>query len=280
MAPASQHYAVDPMANADATLTPEQQKLILGGEACMWAEFISDENVDSRIWPRAAAVAERLWSAQDVRDPDSMYRRLNAVSVQLQELGLKHRSSTEVMLARMAGSDDIAALRVLADAVRPASITIREKEAEAAGGIQTSDIPLNRMVDAVAPESETARRFSGDVEQFAASKFQDVAAETRIRAQLVLWRDNGAQLRPWLQNSFLLNELSPVSQNLTGLAAAGLAALDFIDQRQPATDSWHREQTALIQQAEKPTADLILAVATAVQKLVDASASIGAAPRR
>ena len=103
MAPASQHYAVDPMANADATLTPEQQKLILGGEACMWAEFISDENVDSRIWPRAAAVAERLWSAQEVRDPDSMYRRLNAVSVELEELGLKHRSSTEVMLGADGG---------------------------------------------------------------------------------------------------------------------------------------------------------------------------------
>jgi hexosaminidase len=280
MAPASQHYAVDPMANADATLTPEQQKLILGGEACMWAEFISDENVDSRIWPRTAAVAERLWSAQDVRDPDSMYRRLNAVSVELEELGLKHRSSTGVMLARMAGSDDIAALRTLADAVQPASITIREKEAEATGGIQTSDIPLNRMVDAVAPESELGRRFSGDVDQFTASKFQDAAAEARIRGQLVLWRDNDAELRPLLQNSFLLKELAPVSQNLTTLAAAGLAALDFIDKGQPAADAWHREQTALILQAEKPTADLILAIAPAVQKLVDASASISAAPRR
>ncbi|MGA8409085.1 MAG: family 20 glycosylhydrolase [Candidatus Acidiferrales bacterium] len=280
MAPASQHYAVDPMANADATLTPEQQKLILGGEACMWAEFISDENVDSRIWPRAAAVAERLWSAQDVRDPDSMYRRLNAVSVELEELGLKRRTSTEVMLARMAGSDDITALRALGDAVQPASITIREKEAERAGGIQTSDIPLNRMVDAVAPESETARRFSGDVEEFAASKFQDVAAEARIRAQLVLWRDNDVELQPLLQNSYLLKELSPVSQNLTTLAAVGLAALDFIDKGQPAPDSWHREQTALILRAQEPTADVILAVAPAVQKLVDASASISAAPRR
>ncbi len=184
------------------------------------------------------------------------------------------------MLARMAGSDDIGALRVLADAVQPASITIREKEAEAAGGIQTSDIPLDRMVDAVAPESEMARRFSGNVDQFAASKFQDVAAEARIRAQLVLWRDNDAELQPLLQNSFLLKQLTPVSQNLTRLAATGLAALDFIDKGRPATDAWHGDQTALIQQAEKPTADLILAVAPAVQKLVDASASISAAPRR
>jgi hexosaminidase len=273
MAPASQHYTVDPMANADATLTPEQQKLILGGEACMWAEFIADETIDSRIWPRAAAVAERLWSAQSVRDADSMYRRLDAVSLQLEELGLTHRSSTEVMLARMAGADDIAALRVLADAVQPASITIREREAESAGGIQTSDIPLDRMVDAVAPEGEVARRFSDDMNQLAASKFQDAAVESRIRAQLVLWRDNDGQLEPLLQNSFLLKELSPVSQNLAALAAVGLQALDFIDNGRAAPESWHDEQLAMIQQAAKPTADLILAVAPAVQKLVDASAS-------
>jgi hexosaminidase len=278
MAPASQHYAVDPMAKADATLTPEQQKRILGGEACMWAEFISDENIDSRIWPRAAAIAERLWSAQQLQDSDSMYRRLNALSVQLGELGLTHRSSTEVMLARMAGADDIAALRVLADALQPASITIREREAESAGGIQTSDIPLDRMVDAVAPESELARRFADDVNQFVANKFQDAQAESRIRAQLVVWRDNDGRLQLLLQNSFLLKELSPVSQNLSSLAAVGLQSIDLIDKGHAAPDSWHGEQLAMIQQAEKPTADLILAVAPSVQKLVDSSASV--APRQ
>ncbi len=276
--PAAQHYLVDPLSGAGATLTAEQQKLILGGEACMWEEFASDESIESRIWPRAAAIAERLWSPQQVQDVNSMYRRMAAVSAKLEQLGLTHRSSSEVMLARIASTDDIAALEVLAQAVQPASITIRETEAEKAGGIQTSDVPLNRMVDAVAPESEAARKFSSAVEQFVASKFQDATTESYIRQTLTKWRDNDSAFQPLLQNSFLLQEVAPVSQNLASLGAAGLLALDYIDARKVAPSEWKVQQVAMIQQAAKPTADLVLAVAPAVQKLVEASSAAAAAP--
>jgi hexosaminidase len=272
MASAAKYYSVDPMSNADAALTPEQQKRILGGEAAAWAEFISDENNESRIWPRAAAVAERLWSPQQTQDVDSMYARLAAVNQELEQLGLRQRSNMGVMLARMAGTEDIAALRVLAETVEPVSITIREKEAESAGGIQTSDIALNRMVDAVAPESEAARRFSVAVDLWVASNFQDAQAEAEIRGDLVAWRDNDAALQPLLQNSFLLKEISPVSRNLSALAAPGLQALDYIEKKERAPEAWHTQQIALVQMAAKPTADLNLAIVPAVQKLIDESA--------
>jgi len=273
MAPAKKYYSVDPMSDADATLNADQQKRILGGEACMWAEFITDDNIDSRIWPRAAAISERLWSASQVQDVNSMYIRLSAVSRYLELLGLRHRSNVRLMLSRMAGTDNIAALLTLADVAEPASLQIREEEAEKAGGIQTSDIPLNRMVDAVLPESEVARQFSQDVDQFVSSKFQDAKAKSNIRVLLLAWRDNGHELRPLLQNSFLLKELAPVSQTLSSLAGAGLQALDYIDKGERGPDSWHKEQIAIFQQAEKPAADLFLAVAPAVHKLVEASAT-------
>lgn len=260
------------MSNADSKLTTAQQKLILGGEVCMWAEFISDESVESRIWPRTGAIAERLWSAQQVQDADSMYRRLGATSAQLEQLGLRHRSNTEVALARAAGGDSLAPLMVLADVAEPASIQVREKEAQTAGGIQTSDLALNRMVDVIVPESELARRFSAEVDQFIASSFKDAKAEAYIRNCLTTWRDNDAQLQPRLQNSYLLKEVSPVSQNLSAIGTAGLQALDFIDRRESAPEMWRVQQVATAEEAGKPTADLILAVAPAVQKIVEASA--------
>jgi hypothetical protein len=134
---------------------------------------------------------------------------------------------------------------------------------------------LNRMVDAVVPESEVARRFSAAVSQFAASNFQDAKAAAYIRASLTLWRDNDTQLQPLLQNSYLLKEVSTVSQNLSSLGAAGLQALDYIGKGEGAADAWRTQQIAMVQAAEKPTADLILAVVPAVQKLIEAAAKTG-----
>src|SRR6201981_2783326 len=98
------------------------------------------------------------------------------------------------------------------------------------------------MVDAVLPESENARQFSQEVDQFVGSKFQDAKAKSDIRVLLLAWRDNDKELRPLLQNSFLLKELAPVSQTLSSLAGAGLQALDYIDKGERAPASWFKEQ--------------------------------------
>src|ERR1700693_5043498 len=116
MWPALRAYAVDPMADdAAAALSPEEKRRILGGEACMWTEWVTPENIDNRVWPRTAAIAERLWSPEGVQDIGSMYARLSDASWRLEWLGLTHRSGEIQMLHRMAGTDNISALRILAD---------------------------------------------------------------------------------------------------------------------------------------------------------------------
>src|SRR5215203_121290 len=110
--PASQHYIVDPLP-ADTALTPEEQKRVLGGEATMWAEWVSPETIDSRVWPRTAVIAERLWSPRDVNDVDDMYRRLAVIEYQLEELGLTHQKNQAMLLRRLARGQDISALETL-----------------------------------------------------------------------------------------------------------------------------------------------------------------------
>jgi hexosaminidase len=274
MWPASRHYAIDPMSGAAAQLSLEEQKRVLGGEACMWGEYVSPENVDSRIWPRTAAIAERLWSSQDVRDVDSMYHRLDEVSKRLDWLGLTHDSSYVPMLRRIAGTADVSAVKTLADVLEPVKDYTRE---ETASEPATSTKPLNRLVDAVRPESATAREFAGLVDELAGGG-SGPGVEAQVRDLLSRWRDNQIELQPWFEKSFLLKEVPPISQHLSALGAAGLAALHYLDQGEKAPAAWVTEQLALVEQAKKPQVQLLILIVPSIQKLIEASAGQTASP--
>jgi hexosaminidase len=270
MWPAARHYAVDPMSDAAASLTPEEKKRILGGEACMWSDFVSPENIDNRIWPRNAAIAERLWSPADVRDPGSMYERLDRLSTRLEWLGLTHRSAKFPMFRRMTGDEDISALRTLAEIVEPVKDYTR---GDAIKGPWDFRAPLNRLVDAVNPESEQARKFRDSVSAYIQSNYKDATAEAEIRARLTEWRDNDAKLRPTLQKSFLLQEIVPLSQNLFTVSAAALFALNYLDKSEPAPEAWRTQQLTALEKAKAPQANLLLMIVDPIQQLVEASAT-------
>jgi hexosaminidase len=271
MWPAYQHYVVDPMSGSAATLTPEEKQRILGGEATMWSEYVSPENIDSRIWPRSAAIAERFWSPQSVNDVNSMYQRLGEVSRRLDLLGLTHNSSYTPMLQRIAGTQDIPALRLLADVVEPVKDYNRE---DLAAVHPTCEDPLNRLVDAARPESEMARLFAKQIDSFIAGQCK---ATAELRSTLTSWCDNHARLEPLISQSFLLKEVEPLSQNLSAVGAVGLQAMDYIARGERPSNEWKTQQLALVEAAKKPTsAQLLLMVAAPVQKLIEASAEGGA----
>jgi hexosaminidase len=265
---AARHYAVEPLSGDAATLTPEEQQRILGGEACMWSEHISAETIDSRIWPRLAAIAERFWSPQNVTDPKSMYQRMEEISWRLGWLGLIHESNYVPMLRRLAGREDIAALQVLADVVEPTKDYTRS---EVWPQPPVKATPLNRLADAARPESAVARNFSDLVDAYLQNGEQKSAAEAQIRGRLNQWQHNHANLQPLLDRSFLLAEDKPLSEDLAALAAAGLQALDALDKSQSLPDAWRTEQLAVVARSNSPRANLLLMVAPPIQKLIDAT---------
>src|SRR5260221_5020285 len=268
---AARHYAVDPMSGSAADLTADQKKLILGGESCMWSEYVNPENVDSRIWPRNAAIAERLWSPQSVTDPASMYKRLDAASARLEWLGLAHRTYYRKMLQRIAGPatpEEFAALKTLADVVEPVKDYTREETATAE---PTSQSPLNRLVDAVPLESDAGRHFAELVDKFLASSCHDAASATLLRRQLSAWSQNDAAFTSLEQKSFLAREVTATSRDLSAVGAARLTALDAIASGTALTSDQQSRLNAVAAEAAKPKTQLLLIPTAAIKKMIDAA---------
>lgn len=201
-----------------------------------------------------------------------MYRRLAELSWHLELVGLTHRSAPREMLHRMLGSDDIASLRTLADVLEPVKDYTR---AESIKLPADSSVPLNHLVDVVSPESDVARNFRGLVQTYIQSGYKDQDAERQIRTWLTKWSANDATLHPRLEQSFLLQEVEPLSQDLSAVAAAGLAALDYEDKSEASPDAWRTQQLALMTSAKAAKAEMLLMIVDPMQQLVEASGRSG-----
>jgi len=275
---AARHYTVDPMGGAAANLSDDEKKRILGGESTMWSEFVNAENVDSRIWPRNAAIAERFWSPQGTTDLDSMYRRMQAESVRLEWLGLTHRTYQRQMVQRMTGpasAEETAALMTLVETLEPVKDYTREALATEE---PTSQTPLVRVVDAVNPESSTSRRFSANVDQFVAGSCKDAALTASLRTQLTQWARNDGSVEGVAQRSSIVEEAAPASAALSQSAELALGALDRIGQALPVPDELKKQQidalNAFENQAHK--SQLTIPARAAFQKLIEAAGNGGA----
>jgi hexosaminidase len=261
MQPASQHYAVDPMHGEAADLTPEQKKLILGGEAAMWEELATAENLDSRLWPRLAAIAERFWSPESVSDVASMYDRLEQVNSWLEWLGLAQRTNLVLMLQRLASpATDINSLRVFASAFEPVKGYERHRNHYA------GSYAFNRLVDAIPPESDTARAFRDAVDLYLGAPTS--AGADKLAKELDKWSNNAADIRPMLESNSLLTEDLPLADGLTVLCRVGNQALTYSNN--PAPANWKQQTLAALKDANAHHAGLLIAIGPAIQKLVDA----------
>ena len=260
---AEQHYLVDPLPAA-SDLTPEQQAHILGGEACMWSEHVTPRSIDSRMWPRTAAIAERLWSPQSVRDVNDMYHRLWVESLRLEDFGLLHLAAEDIGLRKLAGTDQIEPLRVLASVLQPVPFEERYQLQHT-----TQLTPMDHLIDAVRPDPPSRH----EIDQLVAEYLQDPAGHAEVRAQLA------ARFQQWvaaapkaqaLMTAPLLVSAAPRAQQLGELGAAGLEALDYLDKKQAAPAGWKQNKMALLENAKKPDGMVRITVLEGLQQLIGA----------
>ncbi len=261
--PASEHYLGDPLP-PDSDLTPEQAKLILGGEACMWSENVTPETIDSRIWPRLAAVAERLWSPGDVRDVSDMYRRLARISVQLEELGLGHEGHTARMLRRIVQGGDIESLVTFASIMQPVTAGQREHMQR-----PTQLTPYTHMVDALIPDPPAGRELQAAVDTFLVDPVHNGA---RLTAILSGWKAAVPQVNAAVAEHPILVEVAPRAHEMDSLATTSLQAMNYLQTHTAPPPGWAASSQALLDEASKPKGYVRFVVLEPIRKLVQAAA--------
>ncbi|MFL6447680.1 MAG: beta-N-acetylhexosaminidase [Bryobacteraceae bacterium] len=274
MQSASQHYAIDPLVLPPARkerlqkenkpippdLTAAEAKNILGGEAAMWEELATAENLDAKLWPRLAAIAERFWSPQSTTDIPSMYSRLALTNGWLQWLGLTQVSNLELMRERIAGSVPRQTLDKFAAILEPVKGYSRHAQN------YSSSTPLNKLVDSIPPESDAAREFNNAVDRYLSGAN---AAPESLMKQMREWRDNAEQILPMLRQNSLLEENIPVGEAVVTLCEIGQ---DAIASRAPnSTVALKADIADRVARAAERKGDILIQIAPGIQKLVDAA---------
>ena len=264
MKPAETHYLADPLPST-SDLNAEERKRILGGEVCMWGEHVYARTIDSRIWPRTAAIAERFWSAEKVRDVEDMYRRLEYASIELEGLGLTHLQAEDAGLRELAATEQINALRTVAAVLEPVSFSDRFN------GQHTDQLTaLDGFVDAVRPDPASRYWFEAAVKRLTA----DPAGDAADRAALATWfqklRDAVPEARVLMEASPRLKEVTTRADQVAQLAAMGQQALKYLGSAEKAPADWKAKQAAALEEMKKPSALLRITILPGMGELVKA----------
>lgn len=259
---AGEHYLNDPLPDT-MKINEDAKKFILGGEATMWSEITNEETVDSRIWPRTAAIAERLWSPSSVKDVDDMYRRLDIISVQLEELGLTHIKNREMMMRRLVGSDSIEVLKNFMEAVTP----WRGYRRHSKGVRYTTTTPLSRVADIAIPDEPVARQFNKAIDEYL--KSENDSLYDIITSQLNLWKSNHKRMLTLIQKVPALKEIESVSENLSSLSDLGLQCMLFLKTGAVPDKEWDDGTDAIIKETEIPSAEVDIAIISSVEQMVN-----------
>ncbi|MEQ9304894.1 MAG: family 20 glycosylhydrolase, partial [Marinoscillum sp.] len=254
------HYLTDP-APASEELTEEERSKILGGEMCMWSELVTAETIESRLWPRAAAIAERFWSAEGIKDLDDMFRRLEVVNRRLELLGLEHIANPNRIVRKLAAGQPEGTITTLLNVVGPMQGYTRNP----GGTMYNTFSPYSLWADAAIADPKTARDFNRCIREYIGGSL----GCDQLKEQLHAWSTNHDHLIKIIAQSPALREIEGLSANFSKVSRVGYEALEYLETNQTPKNQWFRSSRQALKQAEEQGGRTELQILSGLTRLVD-----------
>jgi hexosaminidase len=248
--------------------------------------------IDGRLWPRAAVVAERLWSPEDRIDPSGLYPRLFAFERALEVMGSPHRFNSLRMLRRIPGGDDPAVEQFIA-LVEPVKNLAHWKTMRS---FFQKAVPqqFNSLADVALPESMTTKAFDIQTQALLGASQVDAQSIADLSGTLQKWQQILPGFTKAAEQDQRIKEALPIAENLDRLCEVGLNALESIANNRPMAPSARADAETVLRRNEKwmaasatklapllqqqPPADLILPITPSIRSLVDRADRISAQP--
>ncbi|MBP2833008.1 family 20 glycosylhydrolase [Aquimarina sp. U1-2] len=257
MHPVENHYLVDPHPKG-VSLTKEQKAKILGGEVTMWSELVTPTTIDSRIWPRTAAIAERFWSPATVINLNHMKSRLEKVSLQLEKLGITHIKNANVILRNITKENDIEAILTLSRVCEP----LKNYERNKGGTEYQTYSPFTLFADACTSDALDAKKFN-DVVLRLLNDPNDKEVRSNVHQYLSKWSSLSSDLDRF--DNPVINQVKPIAVNLSALADI----LSYCMKHNKISSTQLELFDKHIETAKIPVVDVELAVIPSFENLVE-----------
>ena len=196
-------YQFTALANSTSTLTQlnkqlteQQQRVlkgkVLGGEATAWAEMITTDNLDTRLWPRLYAIGERFWSAPSMTDEQDMYKRLAVMNRYSDEIvGLRQQQQLLTRLKSVlkaqpkTSTNDLAGLLTFSQLIEPANYYTTHHLAFLRDEYH-QQVPLDELLYVLPVESLMLKEFDYKVDDYQSQCDEQLLMP--LKSQLVVWQ--------------------------------------------------------------------------------------------
>jgi len=258
---ASYHYLNDPIPQ-NIDFDSSYYSYILGGEATMWSELVSNENVESRIWPRTLAIAERFWSPRHITDVEYMYERLFELNEHLERSGSNHLKNRRTLINDLSGYQYAETMLYFLDWLEP----VEGYRRHGSSPRYTSYTPLTRPVDAANPDAERSVRLGVAIQRYMKNK--DEASYQTILSEVAIFKSKVSSIQEAITANEHLSEILPLLQTHTDLLDLTLELIEDI-RKNELTPQKKAEYQIKISQLEKPYGELELGLIPWIKNIIN-----------